>query len=37
MKLKSSLADTIWKLNNEKDAKVTENVQYVLDRGALLH
>ena len=27
----------IWKLNNEKDAKITENVQYVLDGGALLH
>ena len=34
---KSTLADAIWKLNDEKDAKITENVQYVLDGGALLH
>ena len=33
---KSTLADAIWKLNDEKDAKITENVQYVLG-GALLH
>ena len=34
---KSTLADAIWKVSDEKDAKITENVQYVLDGGALLH
>ena len=34
---KSTLAVAIWKLNDKKDAEVTENVQYVLDGGALLH
>ena len=28
---KSTLADEIWKLNDEKDAELTENIQYVLD------